>query len=68
MVTTKEQKRTAQRQAIYRERHAARLQLVRQIDAILVRKTRRPDDMERLAQLIANLLDDGERRELKRLL
>jgi uncharacterized protein YciI len=69
MVTAKDQKRgVRERQQRYRKRHAERLKHVRRIEAILMRGTRRPDDMERLAELIAEFLDEADRRKLRRML
>jgi hypothetical protein len=69
MVTAKEQKRgVRERQQRYRQRHAERLKVIRRINAILLRRSRRPDDMERLAKLITEFLDETDRRKLRRML
>jgi hypothetical protein len=49
-----ERRRQAARR--YRARHAKKLQLVRQLDAILLRQESRRDDVEQLADLLRRLL------------
>jgi hypothetical protein len=49
------QVRWAQRR--YRERHAQRLRQANEARGILLRQRRDPDDLKRLAKLIAGLLD-----------
>jgi hypothetical protein len=66
----KERRRAQLRKARqrYYQRHQERLKLVRKVDSILLRKTRRPDDMERLSKLLREFLDDTNRKKLKRML
>jgi hypothetical protein len=69
MATTRKQlKQQRERSRRWREHHRGRLALLRKVDALLMRTTRRADDMERLGKLIAELLDEADRRKLKRML